>query len=240
MALYAAALAAGVLALGATGCSASVPHPQPAYVPPTPITVTVENPGGDAADPEWAALDRLSREPWAARRDRTNTLIIPLADARHWQRVRLWGYPTRAAFRFGDDHYGIVAIWYQPTTESDEPGACLTRFLDEGRPVAEAWGARITRQRRVDAVQRAGQTLLPMAVEIVDAEAPGFLSDKAYAGALAAYKSWPGTCLIEGFVVVAGKHPELASKVRDRWVDQGATRLRWHARLQAAPEFDDK
>src|SRR5262249_39165226 len=88
------------------GCSASAP-PRPPSLPPTPATVTVENPGGDASDPEWASLDRLLHEPWGVRRDRHGSLIVPLSDARHWQRVRLWGYPTRAAFRFGDEHYAV-------------------------------------------------------------------------------------------------------------------------------------
>ena len=130
------------------GCSASVP-PKPVWVPPTPHTVTVENPGGDASDPEWAALDRLAREPWGVRRDRTDTVLIPLVDARHWQRVRLWGYPTRAAFRFGDDHYGVIALWYLPAAGKSDPSSCLDQFLAEARPAAEAFGARVLASRRV-------------------------------------------------------------------------------------------
>jgi hypothetical protein len=201
----------------------------------------MENPGGDAADPEWAALDRLANEPFGSRRDRENTLIIPLADARHWQRVKLWGYPTRAAFRFGDDHYGVVALWYIPAAEKDdEPEACLTRFVTEARPAADAFGAHVVETHLVHTVQQAGTSLLPMVVQVVDAEVSSFFAEKQYAGAIAAYKSWPGTCLIQGFVVVAGKHKELASRIRDRWVADGATRLRWHGRLLDAPEFSDK
>ena len=137
------------------GCSASTPPPRPAGLPPTPATVTVENPGGDAFDPELAALDRLAREPWSTRRDRDNTLLIPLADARHWQRVRLWGYPTRAAFRFGDDHYGIVAVWYRPTTGKSDPESCLAELVAEARPIAEGYGARVVATRVVHTTQRA-------------------------------------------------------------------------------------
>jgi hypothetical protein len=223
----------------ALGCSASLP-PKPVGLPPTPRTVTVENPGGDAADPEWAALDRLAHEPWGVRRDRTNTLLIPLADARHWQRVRLWGHPTRAAFRFGDDHYGVVAIWYLPTTEASDPESCLSRFLAEARPVAEASGARVISSRTVYAAQHSGFAAHPMVVQIIDADVDSFFSSNEYAGALASYPSWPGTCLIQGFVVVAGKHKELAARIRDRWVTEGATRLNWHVRLAEPPAFDDR
>ena len=237
----------------ALGCSAAVP-PRPVGLPPTPQTVTVQNPGGDAADPEWAALDRLAREPWGVRRDRTSTLLVPLVDAQHWQRVRLWGYPTRAAFRFGDDHHGVVAIWFTPTTERSDPQSCLARFVAEARPAAEAYGTRILATHLVHTEQRpseafrfglVGETtkrtaFQPMVVQVIDAEVDGLFSTKGYAGALAAYASFPGTCLIQGFVVVAGNHWELASRIRDRWVAEGAPRLAWHPRVTELPRFDDR
>lgn len=222
------------------GCSASVPA-RPAGLPPTPQTVTVQNPGGDAFDPELAALERLSREPWNARRDRYNTLIMPLADARHWQSVRLWGYPTRAAFRFGDEHYGVVAVWYRPTTEKSDPESCLARFISEARPAAEAYGTRVVASHLVHTEQRRGSVVRPMVVQALDADVDSvFFSMRSYAGALAAYSSWPGTCLIQGFMVVAGKHKELAGRVRDRWMTEAATRLVWHPRLTDTPGFEER
>jgi hypothetical protein len=228
------------LATAALACSASTPPtpPKPPGVAPTPKTVTIENPGGDAADPEWAALDRLAREPWGARRDRYNTLVVPLSDARHWQRVRLWGYPTRASFRFGDEHYGVVSIWYHRAEGKDDPESCLDRFIAEARPVAENYGTKIGESHLVRTMARTRQGLQPMVVRVVDASVDGFFEAKEYAGALAAYPSWPGTCLIQGFVVVAGKHKALAQRIRDRWVTEGAPRLAWHARLAEAPGFE--
>ena len=224
---------------------------------PTPQTVTVQNPGGDASDPERAALDRLAREPWGIRRDRTNTLLVPLTDATHWTRVRLWGYPTRAAFRFGDDHYGVIAIWYAPAAGKSDPESCLDHFLAEARPAAEAYGTRVLASHRARMMQRPREGLWPgfaspraqrppalepglMAVEVVDAEVDAMFSSKGYAGALASYPSWPGTCLIQGFVVVADDHWELASRIRDRWVAEGAPRLSWHPRVVEPPRFDDR
>jgi hypothetical protein len=240
----------------ALGCSAPTLPRRPVGLPPTPQTVTVRNPGGDAADPEWAALERLAGEPWGSRRDRFNSLIIPLVDARHWQRVKLWGYPSRAAFRFGDDHHGVLAVWYRPTTEATDPESCLARFVAEARPAAELYGARILESHLVHTVQRAGlaglaglasgapprpQSSQAMVVQVIDAEVAGFFgADKEWAGALAAYPSWPGTCLIQGFVVAATKHKALAGRIRDRWVTEGATALAWHPRLSEAPAFDDK
>src|SRR4051794_6912321 len=85
---------------------------RPPDLPPTPKSVTREHPGGDAADPEKAALERLVNESRGSRADRFATMKVPLFDWKNWQRVRLWVSPTRAAFQFGDDHYGFNAIWY--------------------------------------------------------------------------------------------------------------------------------
>ena len=79
-----------------------------------------------------------------------------------------------------------------------------------------------------------------MVVQVIDAEVAGLFSDHAYAGALAAYTSWPRTCLIQGFVVAADAHKALAGRIRDRWVAEGATALAWHARLVEAPAFDER
>ncbi len=215
------------------GCSASVP-PRPPGLPPTPVTVTVKNPGGDAADPEWAALTRLGHEPWGGRRDRTNTLNIGLVDARHWQRVRLWGYPTRTAFRFGDDHYGVVAIWYSPTTENDDPESCLARFVAGARPLAETFGTKVVVSPVVHTTQRTGGTSRPMVVQAIDADVTGVFDDKSYAGALAArpvvagHLSHPG---IRGL----GPPPELAARVRDRWVTEARRGSFGTPRLMEAP-----
>src|SRR5580700_4476837 len=109
---------AAAVALASAGCgTATVSRPPEA--PPTPASITLENPGGDAADPEKAALERLLGEPWGQKRDRWSTLRVPLADVDNWQRVRLWGQPTRVAFRFGDDHYGLLAVWYHPARTGD-------------------------------------------------------------------------------------------------------------------------
>jgi hypothetical protein len=197
------------------------------------------NPGGDAVDPEKAALGRLEREVFGSRRDRTNVLLVRLPDARFWQRVTLWGFPTRTAFRYGDAHYGVVSIWYEPAKGPDDPASCLKRFVDAGRPSAEAFGVRANEVRTVQTLQQAGINAKPMVVELIDAEVIGGAGPKAYAGALAAYTSWPGTCLLQGFVVTA-THKELAERVRERWVREAAPRLVWNARLKEAPSFDNK
>lgn len=80
----------------------------------------------------------------------------------------------------------------------------------------------------------------PAVVQSFEASAESMFSKSDYVGAAAAYPSWPGTCLIAGFVATAGKHRALAEQVRDRWVKEGAPRLGWNRRLIAAPKFDSR
>ena len=221
--------------------AAAAPPPLPAAEParePTPQSITVANPGGDAPDPELAALERLEREPWGVKRDRYATLIVPLADTRHWRRVKLWGYPTRTAFRFGDDHYGITAVWYQPSTGPSDPESCLKRFSGAAQAQAEGMGAQLLDTRLVHVMQHTERYDRPMVVQVFEGSVDAIVETKDYMGAIASYPSFPGTCLLQGFVVVAGKHPELARRVRDRWVAEAAPRLSWHARVVEPPTFE--
>jgi hypothetical protein len=240
-----------LLATAAAGCAAEPPPPPQAPPPPpqapdpaagvaSPRSVTAAHPGGDAADPELAAFSLLEREGFEYRRDRYNTLSLQLMDAKHWRRVKLWGYATRVAFRFGDEHYGVVAVWYEPAKGPDDPESCLKRFIDEGRPAAEAFGVDAREVRLVRTLQQDGLRTKPMVIDVIDAQLKATDEPKEMAGAIAAYTSWPGTCLIQGFVVIAAKHGDIARRIRERWVVEGAPRLEWHPRVSAAPAFDSR
>lgn len=215
--------------------------PLPAAEParePTPQSITVANPGGDAPDPELAALERLEHEPWGVKRDCYATLIVPLVDTRHWRRVKLWGYPTRTAFRFGDDHYGVTAVWYQPSAGPSDPASCLARFAGAAQAQAEGLGVQLLESRVVRGMQHTEGYDRPMVVEVFEGSVDAVFETKGYMGAVAAYQSFPGTCLLQGFVVVAGKHRNLARRIRDRWVAEGAPRLSWHPRVVEPPTFE--
>jgi hypothetical protein len=77
-----------------------------------------------------------------------------------------------------------------------------------------------------------------MVVKLYEGSIDSVLASDEYVGGLAAYESWPGTCLVQGFAVVATHHKDLAIKVRDRWVEDAASRLVWRAEVHDAPTFD--
>ncbi len=223
------------LLLAPTAC-ASQTTAQPPGAPPTPKTITRENPGGDADDPARAALTRLAAEPWGHRKDLWNTLHVPLIDWKNWRRIRLFGHPTRASYRYGDDHYAVASIWYTVIEGANEPEACLAKFIDMATPIADANGVKIGERQRVRMTQNVGAEVRPLVVDLVQGRLDSLLGRDDYVGAVAAYQSFPGTCLVQGFAVVATDHREMAIKVRDRWVAEGAAQLVWERHIKQAPE----
>lgn len=203
--------------------------------PPTPKSVTKANPGGDAADPEKAALERLLNEPWGFRKDRWNTLRVPLVDWQNWRRVRIWGHPTRATYRYGDDHRAIDTTLYTTIEGSNDPAACLAKFNAYVITTANAYGVRMSEPQLIKMNQQVDDETRPMLVEMREGTIDSILANDDYVGALAVYQSWPGTCLVRGFAVVSTNHRDLAVKVRDRWIREGAPGIRWEKRVKETP-----
>jgi hypothetical protein len=220
--------------LSVSACGTGLPA-RPVDLPPTPKSVTRKNPGGDAADPEKAALDRLLNEPHGHRADRGYTMRVPLFDMKNWQRVRLWVSPTRAAFQYGEKHYAFDSLWYTKAEGSSDPESCLNGFEAQGRPTAEAYGVRVRATKVMRSQQEVRGEKLPILVKVMDGSIESMFANDDYLGALVAYQSWPGTCLIRGFAVVSSNPPELAQRIRDRWVNEAAPALFWNKDVHEAP-----
>jgi hypothetical protein len=239
------------LLVALVGCGSSAPAtavtPTPASTltptaktTPAPRSVTSKNPGGDADDPEKAALTRLASEPWGFKRDHWNTLHIPLVDWRNWKRVRLWGHPTRATHRYGDDHRAVSTTLYTPIEGPNDPERCMAKFMEYASSTAGAYGVNLGDTQLVRMTQLVNDSSKPMLVRLMDGSVESILANDDYVGALAVYQSFPGTCLVHGFAVVATNHRELAIKVRDRWVSEGAARLVWEKNVKAAPKIESR
>src|SRR6185295_11863369 len=108
---------AALVVLGA-GCSQSAQTPPSAPMrPPTPASVTRREPGGDAPDPQRAALERLMKEPWGARSDKDDQLLAPLPDWEHWKRLRYWGFDNLVGFRYGNEYRAMTVAHVQVMPE---------------------------------------------------------------------------------------------------------------------------
>jgi hypothetical protein len=227
----------------AAGSSADAPAASGEVAKPTPSTVTKEEPGGDSADPELAALTRLAEEPISRRWDKPETLQIRLVDSKVWRRVRAETTPSRAMFRYGDDTYALAVIFYQPAEEGDDPKSCLKQFMKFADDQASTFDVSYQTSPVYDREQKvAGDSKKPMVVQLLEGHvnAPFFQDD--YVGGVAAYQSFPKTCLVEAFAALSTHHPDAARRARDRWVNDAAPGLEWDPRHVGAdaPPFEDR
>ncbi len=192
-------------------------------MPPSPETITREEPGGDAHDPHLAALERLMQQPWGFRQDRQKALRVPMPDWPNWRRVRFFGMPTFAAFRYGDAHHAVIGVWVRAVEEGqpDDPGSCLAHF--------EAWGEPRARSFRVKLEPATTKRIRfgkdEITVRSLEARIDTLLKKSSYSAAYAAYPLWPGTCTVVGIAVASKDAGDAARLVRDRYVDEGFQKL---------------
>jgi hypothetical protein len=199
---------------------------------PSPGTVTHTDPAGDAASPVDAALERLAVEALGVQSDRPHTLYVPLPDAANWQRVRFLGYPTRAGFRYGEDHYAVAVVLYEDAGGDAAPVACLERFTRRAVRTARLFELEVG---PLDRELRGDTPLMRASARFVT-----LLERDRYVAAVAARPSWPGTCLVHGFAARIGTDAALAHAVVDRWARELASELRWQPTVTRAPPRDDR
>ncbi len=204
-------------AVVAAGCA---PTPQkPPGVPPTPASVTEDEPGGDAHDPHEAALLRQLHERWGYQEDRDGQLRVPLVDWRNYDRVRYWAFDHFVGFKYGDDYHVMNAVFIQdvPKDVPMDSQTCLERAEKWGYPQLKSFEVKLGEQH-VTATRWRGQ---PIYVESVDGYVDFGLARRRFSAAYAAYPAYPDACLVFGMAVPWRKHEELAKEVRDRWVKEG-------------------
>ncbi|MCC6900943.1 MAG: hypothetical protein IT377_18340 [Polyangiaceae bacterium] len=211
----------GVMLCAACG-SSGVP-PQPPGTPPKAETVTVAEPGGNAHDPHFAALDRQVHEPWGERNDKDNQLLVPLPDAPKWKRVRYFGVEHFLGFRYGDDHH-VLALAF---VHDAEPGAavdsrsCIRRFESWARAQSKAFGPKLEAIGERNSKWRDQ----PLSIHFVDGYADVAFSRREFSAAWAAYPAYPDACLIFAVAVPWRDQPEAARKLRDRFLTEAFERV---------------
>lgn len=200
--------------------SSTAAKPAPARPrPPTPASVTLKEPGGDAEDAQAAALFRQLDEPWGARADKDEQLLVPLPDWQHWKRVRFWGVEHFVGFRYGNEHH-LLAIGFVQEVPPGTPvtsETCMRRFEQWGRPQTKPFDVKFG-PFSVDHQRWREQRL---EVHAVDGEFSAGFTTTSFSAAWAAYPAYSDGCLIYAVAVPWREQPELARQVRDRWVKEG-------------------
>lgn len=211
--------AAGLLAL--SGCASA--QTQPAGAPPSPTSVTLEEPGGDAADPQEAALRRQLDMTWGWATDKDDQLRVPLVDAENMKRVRYWVLDHFTGFRYGSDFYvmNVVLIQDFPRDEPMDSRACLQRAEKWGHPQLASFEVKFTDLQSTTAHWRNK----PIVVKSVDGYVDVGFQRRKFSAAYAAYPAYPDACLIFAMGVPWDKHGDLAKAVRDRWVKEAVPQI---------------
>lgn len=181
-------------------------------------------PAAAAKDEHQLALERQLTEPWHRRADRDEQLLVPLADANNWKRVRFWLIDHFTGFRYGDDFDALNVVFVHDV----EPGVKLT--TEYCMKNAERWARPQLRAFDVRMGPVQSQTVrwkhTDIAVRTADAVVDYGVGPSQFSAAWAAYPAYTDACLVFAFAVPWGEHRELAVQVRDRWIDEGIRRLK--------------
>jgi hypothetical protein len=206
------------------GCGSSGAR-KPPGVPPTPISVTRDEPGGDAADPVQAALLRLGSEGWGWRNDKRDYVHFPLSDWANWRRVRFWGVPTFVGFRYGNKHHAVAAMWARRlrTGDAEDPSACMQYAQEWAEPILDTYRATIQTVSETRVPWRAEDDVL---LRTINARVAGLLSSRTYYCVVGAVIPWPHTCAVYGYAFYADEEDDAAAaKARDRYAREAFRQL---------------
>jgi hypothetical protein len=216
-----AAILLSLLTLSA--CGAAPPVNSKPQAPPSPASITRAEPGGDAADPQAAALTRLLERPWGTRNDKDDQLLVALPDSENWKRVRYFGVEHFVGFRYGNDHHALAAVFVQEAKDVANltSAECLKRFEAWGRPKVETFDVDF----QPFGVKHARYRDRPRVALTMDGSVLLGFSRPEFSAAWTAYTVYPGACLISTVAVPWRKHPDLARAVRDRFVSEGFAQL---------------
>jgi len=183
----------------------------------------MKEPGGDSEDPQQAALFRQIDEPWGARTDKDDQVVVPLPDSSLWKRVRYWGAEHFVGFRYGREHHALV-IGFVHQVQDGAPitsEICMRRFEQWGRPQTQPFDVKFG----PFAVHHQRWQGKHLEVHSVDGEFAAGFSSTSFSAAWAAYPAYPDACFILAVAVPWREHSGLAQQVRDRFVKEGFGRV---------------
>lgn len=205
-----------------TACGSSV-QTQPVGAPPTQKSITLEHPGGDAADPQEAALRRQLEMPWGWATDKDDQLRVPMVDPGNMKRVRYWVVDHFTGFRYGSDFYVVNIVFVQdfPKDEEMDSRTCVQRAEKWGHPQIQSFEVKMKGLTQITTKWRNK----PVVVKSVDGYVDIGFERRHFSAAYAGYPAYPDACLVFAMAVPWDKHEDLARQVRDRWVREAVPRI---------------
>jgi hypothetical protein len=161
----------------------------------------------------------LLERPWGRRFDKDRQVRVPVPDHAHWKRVRFRGIDHFVGFRYGKRHHVVTAAFVVDMQDAyrNDSERCMRRFEAWGRPQARSWDVRLEPIEQSSSHWN-GQQIV---VHTVDGRVDTLLSRRHFSAAWAAYPAYPEACLVYGVAAQWFDQPELARRVRDRFVQEG-------------------
>lgn len=175
-------------------------------------------------DEHGIALERQLHEPFRRRADKDEQLLVPMADAKNWKRVRFWLVDHFVGFRYGEDFDALNVVFIHDV----EPGTkltteyCMKQAERWARPQLRAFDVRMGPVQSKTAVWKRNE----IAVRTADAVVDYGTGPQQFSAGWAAYPAYTDACLVFAFAVPWGEHRELATQVRDRWIEEGVRRIK--------------
>ncbi len=150
------------------------------------------------------------------RRDKQNSVAIPLPDAEHWTRVKFWGVPSLVGFRYGKEHHALVAAFVTHVDDNSVAGACSKSFEAWATPWIESFDVEVHHEPPIAVIWK--RQIVD--VDSVFAKTATLAERESYAGTYAAYPVWNNACLVVGVAVPARSDEARAREVRDRFAKE--------------------
>jgi len=192
-------------------------------VMPSPSSITIDNPGGDAPDPHAASLVQMLKGPFGWANDKDDQVRVMLPNASLWKRVRYHGFEHLTGFRYGSDHHAIAVVLVEDTRQGRAPTSetCMRHAETLARPRAREFALEV--QPIVETrVNWRGKSLV---MHSTQGEFPFGFRRISFAAAWVAYPAYESSCLYQVFAAKYEGQPELARKLRDRWMTEAATQI---------------
>ncbi len=192
-------------------------------VMPSPESVTLEEPGGDAPDAHAASLAKMIETPFGWVGDKDGQVRIMLPDSGQWKRVRYHGFEHLTGFRYGMNHHAISVVLVADTRQGRAPTSesCMRHAETLARPRARELA--VETQAIIETkLEWRGKSLI---MHSTDGQFPFGFRRVEFSAAWVAYPAYESSCLYQVFAAQYEGHPDLARKLRNRWMKEAATQV---------------
>ena len=175
------------------------------------------------------ALERQLEGKFDRRSDKDGQVRLPLADAKHWKRVRFLGVDHLTGFQYGSDHHVVTSAFVVKTPPGEKPTSrmCMASFEEDGLAKFKRHKGKLGQLFESEGRWKKQ----PLVAHQADGKLTVFFSRYEFSAAWVAYPAYEDGCLVVATVVLWDDEPELAQQVRDRWLREAIPMVQMKTRV---------